>query len=65
MLLNLVVVITAGMGGETSDSHKLDSKNQQEVIHWHDRYIHITMHPLYSCIDIDALVCICHMAIVF
>ncbi|KAL3361927.1 hypothetical protein AABB24_014663 [Solanum stoloniferum] len=25
------------MGGETSDSHKLDSKNQQEVIHWHDR----------------------------
>ncbi|KAH0642951.1 hypothetical protein KY289_033925 [Solanum tuberosum] len=29
--------VSSGMGGETSDSHKLDSKNQQEVIHWHDR----------------------------
>ncbi|KAL3331002.1 hypothetical protein AABB24_034681 [Solanum stoloniferum] len=28
--------VSSGMGGE-SDSHKLDSKNQQEVIHWHDR----------------------------
>lgn len=23
----------------SSDSHKLDGKNQQEVIHWHARYI--------------------------
>ncbi|XP_055821148.1 lon protease homolog 2, peroxisomal [Solanum dulcamara] len=29
--------VSSGMGGETSDNHKLDSKNQQEVIHWHDR----------------------------
>ncbi|KAK6782999.1 hypothetical protein RDI58_020795 [Solanum bulbocastanum] len=28
--------VSSGMSGE-SDSHKLDSKNQQEVIHWHDR----------------------------
>ncbi|CAN4127758.1 unnamed protein product [Withania somnifera] len=40
--------ISSGVGGESaerglknqatvSDTHKLDSKNQQEVIHWHDR----------------------------
>lgn len=40
--------VSSGMGGESaerglknqagiSDTHKLDSKNQQEVIHWHDR----------------------------
>ncbi|CAN4127759.1 unnamed protein product [Withania somnifera] len=40
--------VTSGVGGESaerglknqatvSDTHKLDSKNQQEVIHWHDR----------------------------
>lgn len=26
---------------ETSDSHKLGGKNQQEVIHWHNRYVGI------------------------
>ncbi|KAJ8556506.1 hypothetical protein K7X08_032258 [Anisodus acutangulus] len=40
--------VSSGVGGESadlglknqagiSDTHKLDSKNQQEVIHWHDR----------------------------
>lgn len=27
---------------ETSDSHKHGGKNQQEVIHWHNRYIDIS-----------------------
>ncbi|XP_075101421.1 lon protease homolog 2, peroxisomal isoform X3 [Nicotiana tabacum] len=47
-LLNFLVAITAGGGVESaerglknqagiSDTHKHDSKNQQEVIHWHNR----------------------------
>lgn len=36
----------------TSDSQRLDAKNQQEIIHWHTRYVSSLQHLSCSVLDI-------------
>lgn len=36
----------------TSDSQRLDAKNQQEIIHWHARYVSLLQHLPCSVLDI-------------